>query len=66
LTRAILNLGVSMSMAIIAEGIETSVQNEILVGMGCELGQGYLFAPPRPLGDITESFERPYIVKSAS
>jgi diguanylate cyclase (GGDEF)-like protein len=66
LTRAILNLGVSMSMAIIAEGIETSVQNEILVGMGCELGQGYLFAPPRPLGDITDSFERPYIVKSAS
>jgi EAL domain-containing protein (putative c-di-GMP-specific phosphodiesterase class I) len=66
LTRAILNLGVSMSMAIIAEGIETSVQNEILVGMGCELGQGYLFAPPRPLGDITESFERPYIVRSAS
>jgi len=66
LTRAILNLGVSMSMAIIAEGIETSVQNEILVGMGCELGQGYLFAPPRPIGDITESFERPYIVRSAS
>lgn len=66
LTRAILNLGVSMSIAIVAEGIETSIQNEILVGMGCELGQGYLFAPPRPLGDITESFGRPYIVKTAS
>jgi diguanylate cyclase (GGDEF)-like protein len=66
LTRAILNLGVSMSMAIIAEGIETSVQNEILVGMGCETGQGYFFAPPRPLVDITESFERPFIVESAS
>jgi diguanylate cyclase (GGDEF)-like protein len=66
LTRAILNLGVSMSMAIIAEGIETAVQSEILVGMGCELGQGYLYAPPRPLGDITDSFERPYIVKTAS
>ena len=66
LTRAILNLGVTMSLSIIAEGIETPVQNEILAGMGCELGQGYLFAPPRPLVDITESFERPYIVKSAS
>jgi EAL domain-containing protein (putative c-di-GMP-specific phosphodiesterase class I) len=66
LTRAILNLGVSMSMAIIAEGIETSVQNEILVGMGCETGQGYFFAPPRPLVDITESFARPFIVESAS
>ena len=66
LTSAILNLGVSMSMAIIAEGIETAVQSEILVGMGCELGQGYLYAPPRPLGDITDSFERPYIVKTAS
>jgi diguanylate cyclase (GGDEF)-like protein len=66
LTRAILNLGVTMSLAIIAEGIETPIQNELLEAMGCELGQGYLFAPPRPLGDITESFERPYIVKSAS
>ncbi len=66
LTRAILNLGVTMSLAIIAEGIETSSQNEILAAMGCELGQGYLFAPPRPLADITESFGRPYVVKSAS
>ncbi|CAN5691542.1 hypothetical protein BH20ACT23_BH20ACT23_29380 [soil metagenome] len=66
LTRAILNLGVTMSLAIIAEGIETPIQNEILAAMGCELGQGYLFAPPRPLGDITESFEHPHTVKSAS
>ncbi|MGH2699388.1 MAG: putative bifunctional diguanylate cyclase/phosphodiesterase [Actinomycetota bacterium] len=65
LTRAILNLGVSMNMGIIAEGIETSVQNEILAGMGCDFGQGYLFAPPRPLEDITDSFE-PYVVKPAS
>jgi EAL domain-containing protein (putative c-di-GMP-specific phosphodiesterase class I) len=34
--------------------------------MGCEVGQGYLFAPPRPFGDITESFGRPDIIKTAS
>ena len=66
LTRAILNLGVTMSMSIIAEGIETSSQNDILASLGCELGQGYLFAPPRPLGDITELFEHSDIAKSAS
>jgi EAL domain-containing protein (putative c-di-GMP-specific phosphodiesterase class I) len=30
----------------VAEGIEDSVQRERLRAMGCELGQGYLFARP--------------------
>ncbi|MGH2751616.1 MAG: EAL domain-containing protein [Actinomycetota bacterium] len=66
LTRAILNLGVTMNMRIIAEGIETPRQNAILAGMGCDFGQGYLFARPKALAEITDPLERSLIAKSAS
>jgi EAL domain-containing protein (putative c-di-GMP-specific phosphodiesterase class I) len=31
---------------VIAEGIETPTERELLVGMGCEFGQGYLLSVP--------------------
>lgn len=46
---SILLLGQGLGMEIIAEGIETSEQREQLSGMGCSLGQGFLFAKPMPL-----------------
>lgn len=33
-------------MDIIAEGIETATQLQLLREMGCHIGQGYLFSPP--------------------
>ena len=35
-------------MVVTAEGIETTQQAETLLGLGCRLGQGYLFARPMP------------------
>lgn len=46
--RAILALAASQGMQVIAEGIETEEQRETLAGLGCEYGQGYLFAYPAP------------------
>ncbi|MCP4092524.1 MAG: EAL domain-containing protein [Planctomycetes bacterium] len=46
---SILLLGQGLNMEIIAEGIETAEQREQLSGMGCGLGQGFLFAKPMPL-----------------
>ena len=43
---AIVALGRTLGLAIIAEGIETPGQLERLRGLGCEFGQGYLFARP--------------------
>lgn len=37
-----------LGMDVIAEGIETSAERDALVDLGCELMQGYLFAPPGP------------------
>ena len=42
---AIVALAHSMGFGVVAEGIETRQQYEILVRRGCETGQGYLFSP---------------------
>jgi len=46
LVRAIIALGESLGMRIVAEGVETDGQLEALRALGCEMGQGYLFARP--------------------
>lgn len=46
--QAILSLATSLRLETIAEGIETEAERRILRTLGCTLGQGYLFAPPRP------------------
>jgi diguanylate cyclase (GGDEF)-like protein len=43
---AIVALGRALGMTIVAEGIEESGQLAHLRGLGCELGQGFLFAAP--------------------
>ena len=52
LVRSILRIGQSLHMVTIAEGIETEEQSAMISGMGCELGQGYLFARPLPVADV--------------
>ena len=48
--RAILALSRAQRMEVVAEGIETEAQRQALLALGCELGQGDLFARPAPLG----------------
>ena len=45
---AILALGRALGAEIVAEGIETEYQRDVLKAMGCVYGQGYLFARPAP------------------
>jgi diguanylate cyclase (GGDEF)-like protein/PAS domain S-box-containing protein len=48
LLRAVLEIGESLQLSTIAEGIETPQQWEELKALDCPLGQGYLFAKPMP------------------
>jgi len=48
LARAILELGRSFDLHVIAEGIETQRQRARLRDLGCTRGQGFLFARPLP------------------
>ena len=52
LMQAILTMGEGMGIPVIAEGIETPTQRELLQKMGCRYGQGYLFARPLPAAEI--------------
>ena len=45
--RAIIDLGTQLGLEVVAEGVETDVELAKLQAIGCKLGQGYLFAPPR-------------------
>jgi EAL domain-containing protein (putative c-di-GMP-specific phosphodiesterase class I) len=47
---AIIALGRTLGLTIVAEGIETSGQLERLQSLGCEFGQGYLFGRPVDAG----------------
>ncbi|MDJ1168774.1 EAL domain-containing protein [Roseofilum sp. BLCC_M154] len=46
LVKSIVNLGHSLSMRVVAEGVETVEQQQKLKELGCDYGQGYLFAKP--------------------
>jgi EAL domain-containing protein (putative c-di-GMP-specific phosphodiesterase class I) len=55
IARAIVELGRTLGLHVVAEGIELPDQAEWLVSLGCAYGQGYLYS--RPLGvDATEAF----------
>jgi diguanylate cyclase (GGDEF)-like protein len=46
LAETLVQLARSLKLSSVAEGIEDEAQLEHLSGIGCELGQGYLFSPP--------------------
>ncbi|BBD08646.1 putative bifunctional diguanylate cyclase/phosphodiesterase [Desulfovibrio ferrophilus] len=48
IVRSIVSLAHSLGKKIIAEGVETPEQLALLRNLGCEYGQGYLFAKPLP------------------
>jgi len=51
LAKGIVAIASTLGIAVIAEGIETPEQRELLTEMGCEYGQGFLLARPMPWED---------------
>ena len=45
---AVIGLGHSLGMVVVAEGVETEPTAALLRQMGCDLGQGWLFGRPTP------------------
>ena len=52
LCKAIIVMAHELGMQVVAEGVETPVQRDLLVGAGCDFGQGYLFARPMPVAQF--------------
>ncbi|MEH0072669.1 EAL domain-containing protein [Pannonibacter sp. Pt2-lr] len=49
---SIIDLGKSLGMLVIAEGVEREDQMELLRSIGCPQVQGYLLGQPMPLSDV--------------
>src|SRR5262249_57693259 len=43
---AIVSIARSLDLGVVAEGVEREVQARVLGALGCELAQGYHYAPP--------------------
>jgi len=65
LVRTILALAASLSLATVAEGIETEDQRTAVARMGCALGQGYLLGAPVGPREIRARLSAPTAPASA-
>lgn len=59
IVRAVANLGGSLGMTTIAEGIETAEQLAEMRAAGCTEGQGYLIGRPMPASEVAMLLRKP-------
>jgi diguanylate cyclase (GGDEF)-like protein len=52
IARAIVALGYSLNLKVIAEGVENAAQEAFLLNEGCVEAQGFFYAPPLPVEEI--------------
>jgi EAL domain-containing protein (putative c-di-GMP-specific phosphodiesterase class I) len=48
LAEGIVRIARTLRLEVVAEGIESEIQRDLLIAMGCQFGQGYLLAMPMP------------------
>jgi diguanylate cyclase (GGDEF)-like protein len=58
IVKAIINLGHSLDLEVVAEGVEEQSQHDFLVAAGCDLIQGFLFQPPMDAVAFANYLER--------
>jgi diguanylate cyclase (GGDEF)-like protein len=52
LLRAIIEVGAALGAVVVAEGIETEEELQLLRSLGCDLGQGHVLAPAMPADEL--------------
>jgi hypothetical protein len=52
IVEGVLGLATAFRRDVIAEGVETLAHGEVLLRLGCHLGQGYAIAPPMPADEL--------------
>jgi len=57
LCKAIIVMAHELGMQVVAEGVETETQRDLLLAAGCDYGQGYLFARPMSPSDFNRWME---------
>jgi diguanylate cyclase (GGDEF)-like protein/PAS domain S-box-containing protein len=54
ITRAVIAMGRALNLEVLAEGVETASQREVLLREGCQYGQGFYYSPPVEAEKIKE------------
>ena len=54
ITRAIIAMAQSLKLAVVAEGVETQAQIDLLLSLGCTIVQGFLLGRPMPAAATAE------------
>ena len=54
---AVVGLAKSLGLELVAEGVETEAQRELLIEMGCDQIQGWLISKALPAGDLMRCFQ---------
>ena len=57
--KSVMMLSESLGLDVLAEGVETESQVELLTQIGCRYAQGYCFHKPMCASDITKLIHRP-------
>lgn len=57
IAKSIVNLAKDLQLKVVAEGIETEAQKQLLIDLGCDIGQGFLFSRPVPKQAIYDRME---------
>jgi diguanylate cyclase (GGDEF)-like protein/PAS domain S-box-containing protein len=58
LTRSIIAMSKALGLTVIAEGVETEAQRDLLIEWGCDQIQGYLYGRPMPANALMEHLKR--------
>ena len=54
IVRAIVSMGHSLGLRVVAEGVETSAQAQFLASICCEHAQGYWYSKPLPAAQFAQ------------
>ncbi len=57
---AVIRLAHALGLSVVAEGVENEAQRDILIAMGCDELQGFLFSRPLPAGDLLDWYSSRY------
>jgi len=66
LLQSLITLGDALDLNVVAEGVETIEQANLIQLLGCELLQGFFFSKPMPIADLRAIFSKARVIKLAS
>ena len=56
--QSVISLASGLGLSVLAEGVQTERQRDVLTAMGCQLAQGFLFHPALPARAVAKHLAR--------